>query len=73
MAFAEDIKKLRQKLFFSQTTFAKELGVSYTTVNRWETGKAKPTYKTMKAIDDYCKKNGIDFDLQESMSEREEI
>ena len=54
MAFAEDIKKIRQKLFLSQTTFAKELGVSYTTVNRWETGKAKPTYKTMKTIDDYC-------------------
>ena len=73
MAFAEDIKKIRQKLFLSQTTFAKELGVSYTTVNRWETGKAKPTYKTMKTIDDYCKKNGINFDLHESMSEREEI
>lgn len=69
MAFAEDIKKLRQKLFMSQTVFAKELGVSYTTVNRWETGKAKPTYKTMKAIDEYCKNNGIDFDLHESMTE----
>lgn len=69
MAFAEDIKKLRQKLFMSQTVFANELGVSYTTVNRWETGKAKPTYKTMKAIDEYCKNNGIDFDLHKSMTE----
>jgi putative transcriptional regulator len=69
MAFAEDIKKLRLKLFMSQTVFANELGVSYTTVNRWETGKAKPTYKTMKAIDEYCKNNGIDFDLHESMTE----
>ena len=69
MAFAEDIKKIRQKLFMSQTVFAKELGVSYTSVNRWETGKAKPTYKTMKATDEYCKNNGIDFDLHGSMTE----
>lgn len=69
MAFAEDIKIVRQKLFLSQTAFAKELGVSYTTVNRWERGKAKPTYKTMKAIDEYCKNNGIDFDLHESMKQ----
>lgn len=69
MAFAEDIKKLSQKLFMSQTVFAKELGVSYTTVNRWEKEKTKPTYKTMKAIDEYCKNNGINFDLHGSMTE----
>ena len=55
MVFSEEIKKLRQRLFMSQTAFAQELGVSYTTVNRWEMGRAKPTYKTMKLIDDYCK------------------
>ena len=43
MAFSEEIKKLRQRLFMSQTAFAQELGVSYTTVNRWEMGRAKPT------------------------------
>lgn len=32
MAFSEKIKKLRQRLFMSQTAFAQELGVSYTTV-----------------------------------------
>ena len=43
--------------------FAKELGVSFATINRIESGKSKPTYKTMKLIDDYCKKNAIDFDI----------
>ena len=71
MAFAEDIKKLCQKMFMSQTVFANELGVSYTTVKRWETGKAKPTYKTMKVIDQYCKLNGIDFDVHESITKQE--
>lgn len=61
MNFQESIKQLRQSQFLSQEAFAKELGVSFTTVNRWETGKAKPTYKTMKLISDYCKVNNLDF------------
>ena len=69
MSFAEDIKKIRRKAFLSQDEFAKKLGVSYTTVNRWETGKAKPNLKTMKLIDEYCKENGIDFDVCEEITD----
>ena len=63
MTFSETIKQIRQKHFLSQEAFAKELGVSFATVNRWESGKTMPTYKTMKLLDDYCKKNGIIFDI----------
>lgn len=63
MSFCDDIRELRQKCFLSQEAFAKELGVSFATVNRWESGKTKPTYKTMKLIDGFCKKNMIDFDI----------
>lgn len=52
----------------SQTAFAQELGVSYTTVNRWEMGRATHTYKTMNLIDDYCKEKGIEFDIHESLT-----
>ena len=61
MSFAEDIKKIRRKAFLTQEDFA--------TVNRWETGKAKPNLKTMKLIDDYCKKNKIDFDISEEITD----
>ncbi|MCD7737599.1 MAG: helix-turn-helix domain-containing protein [Lachnospiraceae bacterium] len=61
MIFSEEIKKIRKKALLSQEDFAKELGVSYSTVNRWETGKTLPNYKTMKRIDTFCKNNGIDF------------
>ena len=71
MPFSDDIKKLRQKMFLSQNAFAEEIGVSYTTVNRWEMGHAKPSYKAMKAIDDYCKKNNIDFDVRTLIDEEE--
>lgn len=68
MTFPETIKQIRQKHFLSQEAFAKELGVSFATVNRWESGKTKPTYKTMKLIDEYCKSNNIDFDVSKEIS-----
>ena len=63
MSLGNDIKLLRQRCLLSQQDFAKEFGVSFATINRIESGKSKPTYKTMKLIDDYCKKNAIDFDI----------
>lgn len=69
MGFTEDIKKIRRKAFLSQEDFAKQIGVSYTTVNRWETGKSKPNLKAMKLIDNYCKKNSIDFDVSEEVTD----
>lgn len=52
----------------SQEAFAQILGVSFTTVNRWETGKTKPSYKTMKLIADYCRKNNINYDISKHLS-----
>ena len=68
MSFAEDIKKLRLSAILTQEEFAKEVGVSFATVNRWETGKSKPTIKAMKLIDEYCKKNDLDFNIAEKLS-----
>lgn len=69
MAFSEDIKRIRRKALMTQEDFAKEIGVSCITVTRWETGKAKPNLKTMRLIDDYCKKNKVDFDISEQIDE----
>ena len=67
MSFSDDIRVIRQKCFLSQEAFAKELGVSFATVNRWESDKTKPTYRTMKLIDAFCKKNGIEFDVNKEL------
>ncbi|SFS33040.1 Helix-turn-helix [Succinivibrio dextrinosolvens] len=69
MSFSESIKKIRRKAFLTQDSFAKKLGVSFATVNRWETGKAKPNLKAMKLIDDYCKQNNIKIDVCELIDE----
>lgn len=59
MEFKDKVKSARLQLFMSQETFAKELGVTFATVNRWETGKHKPSYPAQKAFYDYCVKKSI--------------
>ena len=63
MKFADVIKDIRKQSLLSQMDFAKELGVSFSTANRWETGKTLPTYKAMKCIEKFCKEHGIEADL----------
>ena len=72
MSFSSDVKRIRQKRLMSQEAFAQALGVSFTTVNRWETGRCKPTYKTMKLINDFCKNNGIDFDITKNLTDKDD-
>ena len=62
MEISTEIKRIRQSTMLSQEEFARELGVSFATVNRWETGRAKPTYRTLRLIDEYCKNHNITFD-----------
>ncbi len=63
MSFSKEIKNLRQECLLSQEAFAKELGVSFATVNRWETGKTQPTYKALRTIREYCEKNNVEFSI----------
>ena len=46
------IKRLRNKMFSTQSEFAKELGVSIASVARWETGENEPTMKVKKKLND---------------------
>lgn len=62
MNFSKEIKEIRQQCLMSQTDFASALGVSFSTVNRWEKGKTLPTYKAMKNIENFCIQQKIDFE-----------
>lgn len=65
MTCSEEIKKIRQKCFLSQEAFARELGVSFSSINRWEGGKSKPNMSAMKKIMDFCESHNLDFDTLE--------
>lgn len=62
MTFGEKTKQVREKLFMSQEDFAKELGVAFVTVSRWENGHCEPNYKAQKKFHELCEKNGIIID-----------
>ena len=61
MLFAEQVKYVRATLLVSQTELAKLLGVSFPTINRWETGKLEPTFLNRKKFELFCKDKKIDF------------
>ena len=77
MSFSEELKNIRQKSFLSQEAFARELGVSFSSVNRWEGGRAKPNLVAMKNIKAFCERNSVDFGrlekpwLSEGMEEKQ--
>ena len=65
MNFPERIKKLRERALLTQTEFAELVGVAFSTVNRWEAGKARSNIKAMKNIKAYCEKNGLPYETVE--------
>lgn len=60
--FKEKIYQTRMQLNMSQESIAKELGVSFATVNRWENGKVEPNKLKQYAFDQFCLKNKIKFE-----------
>ncbi len=59
MSFSEKVKYVRTELKLSQEDLARELGVSFATINRWENGSYNPSRLAKKAFDDFCKANNI--------------
>lgn len=46
--------ELRRQLKFSQEDLARQIGVSYATVNRWENGHSTPSRLAMAQIKQFC-------------------
>jgi len=59
--YPQMIIKLRVRMNISQEELAKELGVSFQSVNRWENGKFEPTKLAKAKLDKLFKK----YDIQE--------
>lgn len=53
MEFPKEIKRIRQRLFLTQKEFADVIGVAFSTVNCWESGRSKPNLKAMKSINTF--------------------
>ncbi|NOZ69355.1 MAG: helix-turn-helix transcriptional regulator [Deferribacteres bacterium] len=54
--FAVLIKDIRRQLAFSQEDLARQIGVSYATVNRWENCQSRPSKLARVQFDSFCVK-----------------
>jgi Helix-turn-helix. len=62
MNFSEKVIKVRMKLLLSQEALAKEIGVSYATVCRWEKGNREPQVVSQGKFYAFCDEKGIRFE-----------
>ena len=65
MNYKKLVKEIREKLIITQGDLAELLGVSFASINRWETGKHEPTIKIKRKIVELCKANNIDLEGKE--------
>lgn len=70
MIFAEKVKYVRGELYLTQKQLAEKLGVSFATVNRWESKGVEPTFLVNKKFEDFCKQNNILFNDENTSGDK---
>ncbi|HAU31807.1 MAG: Transcriptional regulator, XRE family [Desulfotomaculum sp. 46_296] len=63
MALDEILKKIRTELNLTQEQLARELNVSFSTLNRWENSRTVPSRLARMRMLDYCAKNGVSAEV----------
>jgi putative transcriptional regulator len=60
---AGNVRALRRRLGMSQEKFAAEIGVSFSTVNRWENAHRKPSPLSWRAVEMLARQRGLGDDF----------
>lgn len=63
MKLDEVLKNVRKELSISQEQFARDLNVSFSTLNRWENNHSVPSRLAKMRILDYCKSKEVSKDI----------
>lgn len=63
MDFSQVVKNIRSRLNMSQEQLAREIHVSFATINRWENGKNNPNMLAKKALYEFCKEKGVEEEI----------
>ena len=58
--FADQVKFVRRQLKYSQKKLADSLGISFSTINRWENLKHEPSQLAKNSFYEFCESNFID-------------
>ena len=60
MTFSEILKYIRSQHNYTQEQLARELNVSFSTINRWENSNTEPSSLAKMRLLEYCKKNAVE-------------
>ena len=71
MKFSQAVYQLRESLHLSQMAFAKELGVRFTSINRWENEVQKPSALAINMLKAYCREKGLVLEYDEPVKAKE--
>ncbi|NLB81782.1 MAG: helix-turn-helix transcriptional regulator [Clostridiaceae bacterium] len=63
MTFDEILKTIRKELNITQEQLARELNVSFSTLNRWENNRNTPSKLARMRLVEYCTKKSISSDI----------
>ena len=67
MEFNTAVRYIRKELGLSQEQLAREMSISFSTVNRWENGKTKPNYSAMKRIASFCGEHSLPISFENGL------
>jgi transcriptional regulator with XRE-family HTH domain len=68
--FGDIIKKVRKQLGITQEQLARELDISFSTINRWENGHTSPSKLARRRLLEFCRNKNLDTSV---ISELEEL
>ena len=60
------LRRLRRQLAMTQEEFSGGIGVTVSTVNRWENGHAQPSRLAWRAIETIARSHGLSCEAPES-------
>ncbi len=63
MSIDEVLKEIRLQMNITQEQFARELNVSFSTLNRWENGHTTPSRLAKMRILEFCNKQNVRADI----------
>ena len=63
MAFSETFKSIRKELNITQEQFARDLNVSFSTLNRWENNRNTPSRLARMRIIEYCTQKSVSAEI----------
>jgi len=69
MTIDEILKSIRSEMAISQETLARDLNVSFSSLNRWENKKSKPSRLAIKQLKDYVSQNDVSREISTALEQ----